>query len=514
MKFNKQAKDFSDQKTTNLAGGKAYTQNPKLELVSHLLTSFVEDKFYQSAEDQLARLRELLELTPKEFAAKAAIYARNEFGMRSISHVVAGELCQKVARESWMKDFLSSVIRRPDDICEITAYYKSIQTDKTQFKVTNAMKKGLGAALSKFDKYQLAKYQGKTRNIKLVDCVRLYHPKSTPAIKALVYDRLKNKDTWEAKVSAAGSNKAKKAEAWSDMVTSGKIGYFALLRNLRNIAESNPELLPKCREILTDDRKIKKSLVMPFRYLSALEATEPLSNRSLMVMLAEAMEKSLSNVPKFDGKTLVVLDSSSSMLSAPGTWGQRRSEFNAKVPANIGTVFASALYKANDADFMLFDSDARYHTMMPTDSMISLSRQIRQQINGGSTNFLSVFNRANKAYDRIIILSDMQGWKHINMQRNFNVRTCCAAHEQEDMRKASTIGGDTDSMFNRYKKKFKCNPFLYSFDLAGHGSLQVPEKKTFCVAGFSEKVFDVMKLLEQDRNALVNEIEKVSFTNH
>lgn len=41
-------------------------------------------------------------------------------------------------------------------------------------------------------------------------------------------------------------------------------------------------------------------------------------------------------------------------------------------------------------------------------------------------------------------------------------------------------------------------------------SLQFPEDKVFALAGFSEKVFDLMALLETDRLALVREIEKIS----
>ena len=36
-----------------------------------------------------------------------------------------------------------------------------------------------------------------------------------------------------------------------------------------------------------------------------------------------------------------------------------------------------------------------------------------------------------------------------------------------------------------------------------------PERNVYALAGFSEKVFDVMALLERDREALVHEIEAV-----
>lgn len=50
---------------------------------------------------------------------------------------------------------------------------------------------------------------------------------------------------------------------------------------------------------------------------------------------------------------------------------------------------------------------------------------------------------------------------------------------------------------------------MYSIDLAGYGTLQVPEKDVYCLAGFSEKIFDLMKFFEEDKDALVNTIKAI-----
>ena len=144
-------------KTTNLAGGVAFRQSDKVELVSHLLTSFVEDQYYRSKDEGLNRLRELiLGQKDKKFAAKAAVYARNEFGMRSVSHAAAAEIANEVKGESWTKNFLDLVVRRPDDMTEILAYYKNVFGEDAP--IPNSMKKGFAKALLRFDEYQLKKY--------------------------------------------------------------------------------------------------------------------------------------------------------------------------------------------------------------------------------------------------------------------------------------------------------------------------------------------------------------------
>lgn len=143
-------------------------------------------------------------------------------------------------------------------------------------------------------------------------------------------------------------------------------------------------------------------------------------------------------------------------------------------------MYIVALVKHNNADFIVFSDSSEYRNLNPADSTLTIAGSI--PFMSGGTNFHSIFNKANKAYNRIIILSDMQGW----------------------------VGYDNPtSTFNTYKKKYNCNPKVFSFDLAGEGTLQFPENDVYCLAGFSEKTLDIMKLLEQDKNALINEIEKI-----
>ena len=65
------------------------------------------------------------------------------------------------------------------------------------------------------------------------------------------------------------------------------------------------------------------------------------------------------------------------------------------------------------------------------------------------------------------------------------------------------------SEFKSYKSKFGANPYVYSWDLAGYGTLQFPENNVFALAGFSDKVFDIMKMMELDKKALYNEINAI-----
>jgi hypothetical protein len=403
--------------------------------------------------------------------------------MRSITHVLAAELAAHASGKVWSKDFYDRIVRRPDDMLEIAAYYFG-RGGKT---LPNAMKKGFASAFARFDGYQLAKYRGEQKAVKLVDLVNLVRPvpneRNALALQQLVAGELKSDATWEAKLTQAGQvaeTEAEKTElksaAWAELLHADKLGYLALLRNLRNIAEQAPELAQEVAAQLTDRRRIRQSLVLPFQYLSAIDAVQDAQvsqKRLLLNALNTALELALDNVPRFAGRTLVVLDDSGSMT---GT----RTKYANRTPIQIGSLFAAALFKANDADLMRFSDDASYVRENPADSMAGIAGRLVQNARAAGTNFPAIFEVARERYDRIVILSDMQGW----MQ-----------------------GGAPKESFARYRAAHNAQPFVFSFDLQGYGSLQFPEQNVFALAGFSDKVFDIMQLLETDRLALIRKIE-------
>lgn len=477
--------------TTNKAGGAAYQQSAEMELVSILLTSFIQDQFYRKAGETVLDIRQLVDKVNPEFAAKAAVYARNEFGMRSASHVLAASIAEKASGQAWARHFYDKIIRRPDDMLEIVATYQA-QGGKG---LTNAMKKGFAAAIGRFDAYQLAKYRSEQKQWKMVDLVNLVHPKANQhnnaGLQQLVAGQLKNQRTWEAQLSMAGQKaedsvekQALKAQVWEDLLLNNQLGYLALLRNLRNIAgQASEETLNRAIALLTNRHAIKKSLVMPFQLLVAMDAIResdaPQKNR-IAAALSQALDISLDNVPKLPGKTLVVLDDSGSMAAmARGTGFGKRSCLT------LGAVFAAALFKANDADLMRFSDNASYVKANRDDSTMHIAQGLIDNAKAAGTNFHAIFDAARCRYDRIVILSDMQGWMGI-----------------------STPQG----VFAQYKQRYHVQTHLYSFDLQGHGSLQFPEREVYCLAGFSDKVFDLMRSLETDRNVLLNTINAVSLT--
>lgn len=485
-KFNQKAgATYNIPNTTNLAGGSAFTLSHRNEIVTILLTSFLKDGFYRSADVTVTRLQQLIgslqHLEDIEFVAKAVVYARTVFGMRSITHVAAVELSKKLGGlNQQARSFYNRVVYRPDDMTEMLSYMK-VRFPNKKGRVPNykPMQKGFALALARFSDYSLAKYRGEGNEIKLVDVANWCHPAHSETIQRLMKGELKQTETWEALLSAAGSDPLRKANAWEMLLAERKIGYLALLRNLRNILQQAPKALPNALASLTDENFIRKSLILPFQYMTAYEEFEKIGgpeSRIVMTALSKAVDISLGNVPAFEGDTLVVVDVSGSMAGATVAGSKLRVS---KVAAMFGAVIA----KRNNADFMVFSDDAEYYNYAPLDTTLTVAKNLH--FRSGGTAFASIFARAKRKYDRIIVLSDMQGWAH-----------------------GGAVG--LASEIQRYRARTGAGNFrLYSFDLAGYGTLQVHENRTFLMAGFSDKTMQIMQYLEKDPKALETEINKV-----
>lgn len=454
--------------TSNYAGGEAYKESDKLELASILLTSFLQDSYYRSGNASEQGLVELVHQIPdKQFVAKAAIMAR-EWGMRSVTHVVIAELCHDVKGESWTRLAIAKAIQRPDDATEILAYWIS----KYGKPIPNALKRGIADGLKKFNDYNIAKYKGEGHTLKMVDVVNLVHAKSE-AIGKLINGTLETPYTWETEITKAGSDPIAKAKAWTELVESGKLGYFALLRNLRNLEQNvSDETLNMAYKQLIDEKAIHNSKVLPFRYDTAIQQV---SNPKTRLAISKAIDIAVDNMPELNGKTLIALDCSGSMSGKP---------------LQIGSLFAAVLAKAADADIMQFGTSVSWPKYNPADSVLTIAEKMRA--NHGGTDFHLIFDEAKKAYDRIIILSDMQAW-------------VIGSYYYRDS------SNTPQNAFKRYKSRTGANPNVWSFDLQGYGTLQFPENKVYTLAGFSEKVFDIIPLIEEgEKEALIKRIEQTS----
>lgn len=280
-------------------GGRAVRITPYLELRRSVCANMLwEGEFYEDGVSIAQRIADTIKLCKPEQVAALAIEAREKFKLRHVPLLLVRELAR--ARYKGTADTLAKVIQRPDEMTEfLSLYWKD-----GRCPLSAQVKKGLAAAFEKFVEYQLAKYN-RDDAVKLRDVLFLSHAKPKNAEQEAIWKKLIDgtlaaPDTWEVALSSGADKKS----TWERLLSEGKLGALALLRNLRNMKDAGVDETT----IFTALEKMKVDRVLPFRFISAARYApqwEP--------QLELAMLKCLDTQEKLPGHTVMLLDVSGSM---------------------------------------------------------------------------------------------------------------------------------------------------------------------------------------------------------
>lgn len=451
-----------DNTTTNLAGGKAFKMSAEQELLHAVLTTFLEDKYYESGDERIERIKDLITQVNPEYVAKLAYVARNEFNLRSVPIVLLGELSKIHRGDSLVRNSIEKTVARVDDLTELVAYLDC--------KLPKQVKRGIRRSLYNFSPYQLAKYRGEGKAVKLVDVFNLVHPnpkfaseEQRIAWEKLIKGELKTTgETWESVISAS---KDKKSD-WGKLVKENKLGYMALLRNLNNLikADVSDEVIDIAARKLTDREQVKKSKQLPFRFVKAYENV--VGNRKLTDAVSMAMDLAVDNTPELSGKTLIAIDCSGSMSGGA---------------IEKASIFGATLAKANpNSEVILYDTAVKEFVVSSRTPVIDIARRIEEEATGGGTNTSLVFEyayRNGKQYDRFIIISDNESW-------------------QDTYSGWYGSSNGTQDTYNEYKKQTGLDPFVYAIDIEGYGTKDISSPKVIHLAGWSERLLDFIGVYE------------------
>lgn len=283
-------------------GGKASHINAFEELSRATMSCLLwEDNFYESGVSIADRITELTKTCIKAglYDKVIELLKKVKFDMRLRHCPLWMIVAIYRAGQTVSKDVIASILTRPDDMGELISLYR---LENPKAPIPNAFKKGISIALQKFDDYQLAKWN-KDANYKLVDIVNLCHPKVTESIDKLVKGILPTPKTWEVLLSAAGSNKDKKKEAWLDLIDTNKLPDMALLKNIRAMSEAGIEK----ETIVSRIKNIKNGKLLPIDYIRAAQ-TNPFMENELEQKFLDSFSKT-----KMSGKTAILVDVSGSM---------------------------------------------------------------------------------------------------------------------------------------------------------------------------------------------------------
>lgn len=285
-------------------GAKAAHITPEQELRRSVMACLLwEDQFYENGEGIAARIERLSKTVKPETVASIASEARNVMHLRHVPLLVAASLAGRtdLKLSSLIAETIDAIIQRPDELGEfLKVYWRN-----GKVPLDHQVKRGLARAFSRFDEYQFAKYD-RDGEIKLRDVLRLVRPKPVNAeqselFRKIVKRELATPDTWEVALSAG----ADKKETFTRLIKERKLGYLALLRNLRNMEEAGVDA-NLIEEAILARRGAHN--VLPFRYLSAARIVPRFEGA-----LSKAMLAGTADLPYLSGTTVVCVDNSGSM---------------------------------------------------------------------------------------------------------------------------------------------------------------------------------------------------------
>jgi hypothetical protein len=506
----------------NRQGNAAYSQDKWLRLLTMLNTLKLENQFYRSETETMKELKGLVDECAKEdayFVAQSIVYSRcvGE-GMRSINHLAASYLAPHCAGQEWAKRFYSlwnkrtqsgGTLFRPDDMAEIVACFSALNGTK----VTNAMKKGFADALENLDAYALLKYKSS-----LVDVINLVHPNPTassataevngekvPVLSAIMKGLSVSADTWEVAQSDAGQEVAKavkegkidksdaeailkeaKAENWDALLTDGKLGILAALRNIRNVLKTvnKGDTVTKLTALLSSPDAIRKGKIMPYQIDLAHEVTisefSDSNARAIAQALLKGYEAAVPNLSEMlPGKTLVMVDFSGSM-GTPMTDGARSGKRYTSRCMDKAALIAATIAKATNGDVIRFGSSAEYVKWNANSDVFSIASAMKRDMGGTNLSAAwAVAQMSGRQYDRVFILSDNE----------------CNR-------------GNSYKAYETYTKACG-SPYVYSVDLAAYGTTQLAGDKVRFYYGYGYSMFDDIAKSEFNPNYHLEKVRKI-----
>jgi len=280
------------------------------------------------------------------------------------------------------------------------------------------------------------------------------------------------------------------ARTWEALVASGKLGYMALLRNLRNLLEANvnADTLGQACAILADARQVARARQLPFRFLAAYREVAALDNgrtAPVLAALESAIAASAANLRGFGPDTRVVV-----ACDVSGSMQQPVSARSKVLLYDVGLVLGMLLQSRCQHVITGIFGNTWKRISLPQGQVLRNVQELyrREGEVGYSTNgYLVVqdLRQRREVVDKVMIFTDCQLW--------------------------STRGVEMAQEWAAYRANVAPQARLYLFDLAGHGTapLEVNEANGVAlIAGWSDKVFDVLAALENGGNA-VSEIQKI-----
>lgn len=379
-------------------GGKAYAHiNPRQQLERLVLANLLwENEFYVDGKTIAQQIEAAANNVSFEVLAQVMYDARNRFHLRHVPLLLADILTK---RQPGQAGAVASILKRADEPAELIALHlqrRGILNVNKAKTLPAGIRKGIELALQhakEFGAYGLSKYN-RDGKVKLKDVFRLVHPKPIDEAQAALWKSvidgtIESPDTWE--VALSGGHETKR-EVFERLLLGDKLGYLALLRNLRNM-----EMAGVDRGLIRDKILARKgsARVLPFRYIAAARAAPQFET-----WIDQALVASVGETRPLKGKTGVLVDVSGSM-----DWAMSGKSELKRIDA--AAALASVI---NAEDLRVWTFSNTVVRVPPRRGMAGVDAVIRSQAHG-RTALAAAIHRVNDDapdLDRLIVITDEQ----------------------------------------------------------------------------------------------------------
>lgn len=373
-------------------GAPSHAINPEQALRRSVMGCMLFEKnAYENGIDIAERIKMLIANVEPKKVASLAIEAREKMGLRHVPLWMARCMAKLPEHKRYVSRVLQQIITRPDQLTDFVALYWKDGKEPLSAKV----KDGLARSFTKFNEYQLAKYNRLDKQVKLRNVLFLCHakpenPEQESLFRKLVNNELKTPDTWEVQLSA-GKNKK---QTFTDLMMRNKLGALAFIRNLRNMDQAGVD-----KQLITMyAHSVNVDKVFPYQLVAAAKEVpqfEPIIEPMLFRCLKEQ--------PKIKGQTILLVDNSGSMHYASIS---ERSKMSYSDAACALAVLARELFD----DITVYGYGTNLIAIPPRRGF-ALRDAIQQANTGFSTRLGYSVKQVEKLHpnaDRIIVFTDEQ----------------------------------------------------------------------------------------------------------
>jgi 60 kDa SS-A/Ro ribonucleoprotein len=521
--------------TKNQAGGLAYSFTPEHALAQLACTGTFNDTFYGKAVDQLDGIRKAASQCSPEFVAKCAVYARTSGYMKDMPAALAVMLSK--SDPALLDKVFDRVIDNGKQVRNFVQFIRSGAFGRKS--LGSGPKRLLRRWFAKRSDYGI--FRASVGNDpSLADVIKLARPKPDDVLKypyekderapqerafarralyafligrdyepAALPQIVKDYQAWKRGERTGTvpnvdfrmlTSLPLTREDWAEIAKRG--GWHQTRMNLNTYARQGVFEIAGMESViagkLKDEEAVRKARAFPYQLLAAYINTGP--DRSgyggygwrrnqvqakpevkvperLRLALQDALEIAVSNVPTFNGRVAVIVDTSGSMQSS--VTGHRQGATSKVTCVDVAALVAATVMRKNPLAVVV-PVDTQVHDasfINPRDSIMTNADRLRK-LGGGGTNLgaaMQFIETAKAAPDLIIMVSDNESWMDSNGRHRYS-------------------GTATLESFRRLKAR-NANLKMVNIDIVANTTSQTPcqaEPSILNIGGWSDATFDVI----------------------